>query len=475
MAVRIRYPEHSMVQTPRTIVIVGAGFSGVAVAMQLLRHASIVPVHVTLIDRVGHGRGVAYATHDYPFLLNVPAGNMSAEPSEPHAFLNFLNVELPGATAEDFVPRSLYGDYLEQRLRQAESQAPAGSRLVRIVGSVTGIQRGSGSTGFRVEVAGGQELRADAVIIAHGNHAPAPLPGSEQLTTSSGYVADPWSEPVRLRDGETVLVVGTGLTMADVVIAGARDGPGVRMIALSRHGLLPLPQATFSHTQSAEAMNLRLLAQPGSVRGLLRAARELSQESEGRGADWREIIAQLRHLARGIWRDLPAPERARFLRHVRVYWDIHRHRLPQQTLAELQRLFATGQLSISAGRILKLQADGGAIQVLWRARGASQPSTLRVDRVINCTGPSFDPRRLHDALTQSLLANGLASADPVGLGLLTSPDGEMLDTRGLPVPGLYYIGPLLRADYWEMGAVPELREYARKLALRLVAPPRTSA
>ena len=99
----------------------------------------------------------------------------------------------------------------------------------------------------------------------------------------------------------------------------------------------------------------------------------------------------------------------------------------------------------------------------------------RVDRVVNCTGPSFDPRRLHDALTESLLANGLANADPVGLGLLTSPDGELLDTRGLPVPGLCYIGPLLRADHWETGAVPELREYARKLALRLVAPPRTSA
>ena len=99
----------------------------------------------------------------------------------------------------------------------------------------------------------------------------------------------------------------------------------------------------------------------------------------------------------------------------------------------------------------------------------------RGDRVVNCTGPSFDPRRLHDALTESLLANGLASADPVGLGLLTGPDGELLDTRGLPVPGLCYIGPLLRADHWEMGAVPELREYARKLALHLAAPQRTSA
>ena len=464
-----------MVQTPRTIVIAGGGFSGTAVAMQLLHHASTVPVHVTLIDRVGHGRGVAYATHEQPFLLNVPAGNMSAEPSEPNAFLNFLNVKLPGATAEDFVPRSLYGDYLEQRLRQAESQAPAGSRLARIVGSVTGIQRSSGSAGFRVELAGGQELRADAVVIAHGNHPPAPLPGSEQLTASRAYVADPWGEPLRLRDGETVLVVGTGLTMADVVIAGARQAPSVRMIALSRHGLLPLPQAVFNRTQSAEAMNQRLLMRGGSVRGLLRAVRKLSLDSQERGTDWREIVAQLRHLAPGIWRELPAPERARFLRHVRPYWDIHRHRLPQQTLAELQRLLVAGQLSLNAGRILKLEGDGGAVNVLWRARGASQPSTLRVDRVINCTGPSFDPRRLQDSLTRSLLANGLANADPVGLGLLTHPDGELLDTHGLPVAGLCYIGPLLRADHWEMGAVPELREYARKLALRLVAPPRTSA
>lgn len=58
----------------RTIVIVGAGFSGTAVALHLLRLPHSAPLGIVLIERAQMARGLAYARRDGSFLLNVPAG-----------------------------------------------------------------------------------------------------------------------------------------------------------------------------------------------------------------------------------------------------------------------------------------------------------------------------------------------------------------------------------------------------------------
>jgi 2-polyprenyl-6-methoxyphenol hydroxylase-like FAD-dependent oxidoreductase len=70
----------------RHVVIVGAGFSGTALAINLLRNAS-APLCIRLIDREQIARGVAYARRPFPYLLNVPAGRMSATVADPDEFL----------------------------------------------------------------------------------------------------------------------------------------------------------------------------------------------------------------------------------------------------------------------------------------------------------------------------------------------------------------------------------------------------
>ena len=63
----------------RTIVIVGGGFSGTVVAANLLRRPPRQPTRLVIVARSEQiGRGVAYAQRSFPFLLNVPAGRMSA-------------------------------------------------------------------------------------------------------------------------------------------------------------------------------------------------------------------------------------------------------------------------------------------------------------------------------------------------------------------------------------------------------------
>ncbi|HTX23990.1 MAG TPA: FAD/NAD(P)-binding protein [Steroidobacteraceae bacterium] len=458
-----------MTAQPRTIVIVGAGFSGTAVAINLLRLSRAGNVRIVLVDRSQVARGVAYAPRDYPYLLNVPAGRMSASSCAPSEFLTFAQRWLPGATADHFLPRELYGRYLEWTLRSAELASAPHARLERVQGRVSRIERAAGSLLSDVHLADGRRFAADDVVLALGNPPPARLPGTEALVGSAQYAENPWNAPP-FRAGETVLVIGTGLTMADIVIAGADRSQGDAVVhAISRHGLVPPEQTAFRHAHTDHDGAALLRAAARSTRQLLRATRELSDEVERRGGDWREAITHVRSLAPALWQRMPIGERRRFLRHVRVFWDIHRHRLPDSTAATLRQLSRTGKLHVHAGRVVRLALEDYRVCVTWRARGERKTQSLLVDRVINCTGPDYDPRRSRDPLLCSLLADGTAVADPLGIGLRTGPCGALIDARGRAAANLFYIGPMLRADHWEATAVQELRGHAEQLAYHLSA------
>jgi uncharacterized NAD(P)/FAD-binding protein YdhS len=457
---------------PRTIVIVGAGFSGTAVAVNLLRLSYWRPVRVVLVDRADQmARGAAYASRDYPYLLNVPAGRMSLNSSDPLEFLRFAQQRLPHATEDDFLPRSLYGEYLESALLDAEASSPPHVHLHRIRGEVCGIERTGGTSPCRVELVDGSSFIADEVVLALGNPSPADLPATRALHGSPRYVADPWHASPQFQPGETALVIGTGLTMADTVIAGSEAAQNqITFHAISRHGLVPPSQTAFRHAGCDEQGVALLRAASFSARQLLRAARELTDEVQSRGGDWREAITCVRNLAPALWQRLPHRERQRFLRHARPYWDVHRHRLPQETLAKLHDLRRASQLHIHAGRILDFEPVGEKIRVTWRVRGTDEIRTLLVDRVVNCTGSDYNATRSRDPLTRSLLDQGLATPDSLGLGLRTGNHGALIDVRNRPVTGLYYIGPMLRADHWECTAAQELRIHAERLAHHLAAP-----
>jgi uncharacterized NAD(P)/FAD-binding protein YdhS len=126
--------------TPRTIAIVGAGFSGTLVAVDLLRSAHERPVRVVLIDRDTIARGVAYARRPYRYLLNVPAGRMSANSADPTEFLAFARRTLPNAGANDSLPRELYGEYVKGLLTGAELSAQPRVHLACLRGSIVALE-----------------------------------------------------------------------------------------------------------------------------------------------------------------------------------------------------------------------------------------------------------------------------------------------------------------------------------------------
>lgn len=451
----------------RTVVIVGAGFSGTALAIALLRGTPRMPLRVVLVERARFARGAAYGRHGHSYLLNVPAGRMSANPHDPEEFLRFARERLPQATGEDFLSRELYGDYLEASLATAEATRAPEIEVRRLRDEVIAVERVSRSARLEVHLDSSGCLEADAVVLALGNPPPATLPGGEALAAKARYVADPWAAPLRFRAGEKLLLVGTGLTMADVALAAARStGERIELHALSRHGLLPAAQSTLPAHAPFDAAPL-LSAASVSLRALVHTLRELAQERCARGADWRALITGMREVTPQLWQRLQPPERRRFLRHVRAYWDVHRHRLAAETWQGLQACMHSGVLAVYAGRLLGMEVSGPQVRVRWRRRGRTSVSVLSVDRVINCTGPDYDPERTRERLLRALIAQGLAQRDPLGLGLVTNDIGALIDRGGRATSNLFYLGPMLRPASWESTAVAELRTQAARLARHL--------
>jgi uncharacterized NAD(P)/FAD-binding protein YdhS len=450
---------------PRQIAIVGAGFSGTVLAAHLLRQLT-APIGIHLFERSAvMGRGIAYAVRDWPYLLNVPAGRLSADSQDPMQFLRFAKRFLPGADMESFLPRELYGDYLEEVLRRAEVDASPLVRLTRTCAEVTNIGRTDGE--LELTIANGSRLVADQVILAVGDPPPPILPWARSVHDHPAYYADPWTHPRAIGAEKTVVIVGNGLTMADVALSLGHDVTRApQLISISRHGLLPLPQSTFQPGAVQEDVG-ESLTSARSIRDLLAAVRKMAGDLAAQGGDWREVLAFVRHWVPTLWQRLPDVERRRFLRHVRCYWDIHRHRLPSQLSSRLHTLRDSGKLEVTAGRIVDIQANGPRLRVTWRCRGSQPIRTVEADAVVNATGSRYSVRHTPDPLLRSLRDAGLICEDELDLGLRTTLNGACLNADGTVSEALYYLGPMLRAGHWEATAATELRDHAERMARHL--------
>jgi uncharacterized NAD(P)/FAD-binding protein YdhS len=423
---------------------------------------------IVLIERGSAiGPGMAYADREFPYLLNVPAARLSADSADPLQFLRFAQRREPDADGEAFLPRALYGEYLQEALLQAERAAPAHVRLLRVFGEVRRIVPHGSIKPWTAEFADREPIAADRVILALGNPPPALLPWAAPIRDHTAYRNDPWDLPKTLRAGHSVLIVGNGLTMADAVSALSPDAEHTPTLhTISRRGLLPQPQTTF-HAAAMREDGAELLTCAGSVRRVLNRTRELAREVENRGGDWREVVTFIRHLAPVLWRGLPPVERRRFVRHLQAHWDTHRHRLPPQLATRIASLRQSGRLQVNAGRIDSVTPAGEQLRVSWRPRGGGV-SSLTADLIVNATGPDYVLEHSVDPLLTSLRSAGLVSADPLDLGLNTARFGACVDSQGRASDRLYYLGPMLRADHWEATAAAELRNHAERLAVHLI-------
>ena len=454
----------------RKIAVVGAGAGGVLLASALARPGPVL-FDVTLIDPRA-GRGLAYGVSDPGLLLNARAGVMSLDPCSPSGFVDWLNTYRPRGeawTPADFPPRRLYGDYLEARLRDLCGRTPGLGSTRWLQGRVKALALQDG--GWSLLLASGERLEAETVVLATGPGRPRPLVFNGRADIDAYVQDDPWDEAALkgLRSGGEVLIAGQGLSFADAATALWRIDPDIRVVAVSRHGLPP-------RVHGAEGAGETLFAggYPSSARELqtrlLNASGLVEDDPEVRESR----LEDLRRHGAGVWSGLGAEERRRFQRHFRPYWDAERHRLPPAVGEALRAAAGRGKLELVRGRIAEAKPlkDGTGARVALMTQAG--PRALAVRRIVNCTGPETDPYRARNPALLDLLAQGLISADDLGLGIRVSDDFAAVGADGRTTPGLFALGVLTLGKVFEITGVPEIRAQAHALAETLTAAPESA-
>ena len=440
----------------RHAIVIGGGASGVLLAFQLLK-TNAPHFHVTLIEkRPEIGRGLAYHAGNPEHLLNVRVTNMSALPDDPEHFWNWLCARPDGPLCPDpycFVPRQTYGDYLADLIAPLMSgDAARGLTIVR--GECAAIRENPSDVA--VTLTDGTCITGSTAILATGHDAAAPL--------LAGH-AEPWASPADagIDTDATVLILGTGLSMVDYVLSLLRHGHRGRIVAMSRRGLLPRAHRRVDPMRFAES-EIPFGAEIGPLLRWFR--RRIEMHIDG-GGDWRSAIDAIRPFTQRLWHELPLSSKRRFLEHARAWWDVHRHRTAPEVEARIAEALATGQLTIIAGKLANVAPNRGGALARYRRRGQSEVSELQVGAIVDCTGIVRDPGASNNPAVRSLLDEGLARIDPLRIGIDVTPDCAIVDRHGSPSRRLYAVGPLTRAAFWEIIAVPDIRQQCAELAVRL--------
>ncbi|UST93987.1 FAD/NAD(P)-binding protein [Pseudomonas siliginis] len=449
----------------KTLVIIGAGFSGTVAAIEFLRSAA-EDTRLIIINRSGAvARGLAYGTSSSKHLLNVPAGNMSALVDDPDSFLRYCQVRAPDTTSSSFVSRKLYGDYLATLLEDAEKDFGRPTDVVRICAEVVSLK--PQDQGAQIELSSGERILADHVILAFGHFPPRTPAALASLLESPHYIANPWSGSVSAMEqqGESVLLIGSGLTALDVISSLGKVNDGSRIYLLSRRGLLPLShRANKGGLQAPIPFRDEMLNAAPTILSYLRVLKSQVEAGETLGLNWRDVVAAIRPITSRLWARLPTTERKRFLRHLQPYWDVHRHRVAPQTHEFFADAVKQKKIIPLAGRIRSMETFDGKTLITLQRRGHRDTEQLQIDRIINCTGPNSNPGMIDEPLIQQLIRDGLIAVDDLGLGLLVDDSLCVQCKDGKALSWLSYVGPMLKAGLWEATAVPELRIHASSLA-----------
>jgi len=460
------------------VAIIGGGASGLITAVQLLRIARKNPDSVLSVALIHEtdilGRGPAYSTTCGEHLLNVPAKGMSAIAEDRSHFLRWLVRSGIDAVPETFAPRMMYGQYLEDTLNETQRGLSDNIRLSILREHAIDLKKlpGSGnstaSADWAIEFASGASITAGAVVVAVGNFAP-----EQHVVTSfmdlpcAGYHENPWSSGgmSQIKPNQDVLMIGTGLTMIDIVLQLRSDGHRGRLIGLSRHGLLP--QVHFNDERMQDDQPTKYLPEelPVRLNELFHCVRQRIKAAEmRREGNWRFVINELRPHTSDIWRRLNLSDRKRFLRHVRQRWETHRHRMAPEIDTKVRALVRANRLSFTHGRIVDIEKANEQFVVSVKATGG-KIEYHTVDHIVNCTGPQTDLRRVRHPLLVSMLSSGLLVADELGLSAKTDAPGVLIGRdETVPVSNLYALGAMRKGELWESLAIPEIREQAKELA-----------
>ena len=318
------------------------------------------------------------------------------------------------------------------------------------------------SHGVELTLESGKTLHADYAVLATGNFDPPMLPNIEPEAIAKGvYRNNAWLGGTfdGLAPGAPVTLIGTGLTAVDVLLRLRELGHRGTVTAVSRHGLF-----SSRHVETAPASTPVIGSDtPRTALAYLRAIRAAMRN----GMSWRAAIDSIRLTTNDLWLALPVDEQRRFRRHLMHRWYIVRHRMAPAIADVVDAELAAGTLVVCHGSFGGITLDrSGNAEVVVRTHHGGR--TLTAARVINCTGPGTNYRKVDSPLMQRLFAQGIATPGPHLGAFNTTTTGAMIDSSGHASEILFNLGPGRLGTVIETIAIPEIRQQAYEIA-RVIA------
>ncbi|CAN7723954.1 FAD/NAD(P)-binding protein [Caballeronia sp. LjRoot29] len=450
--------------TPLNIVVIGGGFTGIAFIIHAIRACPAdVDLDFTIVEPSAElGRGIAYGTSEPLHRINVPTDRMSLFAGDSTHATRWLQAhDAIDAGSSDgqgsyYVSRARYGEYVAATLADVVAEAASHVRVTHRRATATGVRKSE--SGYTVTLDDGSRLDAHRVALCFG-HTPSKPPGviDEQASHDPRLVSNPWA-PDALRaipQDASVLLVGTGLTMADVAVTLIERGHSGRINAISRRGLRAQPHGLFSDA----ADFLDNAAPPASARELVRKLRQRIARDEAR-IGWQPAADALRFDLPRIWNALPAREQRRVVKRLLAFWDVHRFRIAPQIHTAIERAIERGQMSVITAGIVGISRTAERFSAKLRYPGGTHQEHS-FDAVVFCTGPARDIDR--NPLVKSLLENGLARLDAVRIGLDTDLRSQLRNAEGDVSPGLLAFGPMTRGSFGEMTGAPDIARHLERV------------
>jgi uncharacterized NAD(P)/FAD-binding protein YdhS len=443
------------------IAVIGGGFSAVATVINILDRLG-QDKSIALVSRKGGlGRGVAYSTHEPSHRLNVPAGRMSLLADKADHLCEWLAREAEEFGSEDFIPRQLYGRYLQETLADRLLRADNSAQVWLVDAEVLDCEQ---MTDHRqvYHLTDGQLLQAKkSIFCIGGTPAGLPIPPEKLAAEARSRIclnvwSDPWMD--RMDPDDDIVMLGSGLTMIDQVLSlKARRHQGAIKV-ISRHGLTPLPHRVPRSHPVAPTFD------PGStpLSGMMKALRDAASTAE----DWRAVVDGLRPVTQALWQHLSTVERSRFLRHANAWWSIHRHRLAPDMWEGFAQMRQSGQVTVTAGWLREVYHADGKVRSAYLDRHSRTLRQISSDWLINCTG--MDRCSISKTpLLKKMSSRGMISSDAMGLGLAVDRDSRLIDAAGVVSRSAFALGPMTVGQFFEIFAVPDIRVQAAAVAERI--------
>lgn len=395
------------------IALIGGGAS----ATLFLAHFSANPdahrFSIDVYDRDNaFARGIAYSTKEMCHLLNVPAFNMSAYQHDSNHFAAWA--ENHGYTETDFLPRKLYGFYLQSVWEKAEENLT----LHRIQKDVTHITKND--NGFSV-YCGDDVSRYDDVILATGNSKPLRL---SRVQESSRYYDSPWVIDKSVQTYHHVVLIGSGLSAIDALLSLKENGFKGRITLVSKHGALPEPHGEIVKGKTPWFFDENDLTLKSPL-ALFSFIRNQIKEAERSGSAWRSVIDGLRPFTNSIWQGWSDNEKRHFMRHLYTLWGVHRHRMAGEIFDTVEKIKQNQNIQQQKNRAVEILSGEKGCQVVL-----DNQETISCDAVINCMGYRYDENRSFESS--------------------------------------YKIGPANFGALFETTAIPEIRKQASDVAEQLI-------